>query len=93
MTTVTLRLPDNVLHKIDINAHMLHMSRSEYIKKAILEMNHDIQQAARKCRLREASLLVRQESMKVNKEFAEIEHDPEESFDPEAFESTYDREA
>lgn len=77
MTTVTLRLPDNIVHKLDINAHMLHMSRSEYIKKAIVEMNHDVEEHERKERLVAASLRVRQESMKINAEFAAIENDPE----------------
>lgn len=77
MATVTFRLPDNVIHKMDINAQILHMSRSEYIKKAILEMNDDVQENERKKRLMVASQLVRQESRKINAEFAEIENDPE----------------
>lgn len=77
MTTVTLRLPDHMVHKMDANAHLLHMSRSEYIKKAIIEMNHDIQAQTRKQKLREASQRVRQASMEINAEFAAIENDPE----------------
>lgn len=76
MAIVTFRLPDNVVHKIDINAQILHMSRSEYIKKAILEMNHDVQENERKQRIMAASQRVRQESMKINTEFAAIENDP-----------------
>jgi predicted transcriptional regulator len=74
MTSVTLRLPDNVVYKVDINAHILHMSRNEYIKKAILAMNYDIQERTRKQKLRDASQRVRQESIKINAEFAAIEH-------------------
>ena len=77
MTIVTLRLPDNLVHKVDINAHTLHMNRSEYIKKAILEMNFEIQKNMRKERLIAASHRVREESMKINAEFAAIENDPE----------------
>ena len=77
MAIVTLRLPENVIHKIDINAHILQMSRSEYIKKAILEMNSEIQECMRKERLKAASQRVREESMKINAEFAAIENDPE----------------
>ena len=77
MTTITLRLPDNVIQKIDFNAHLLHMSRSAYLKRAILEMNHDVQAEERKKKLRAASFLVRGESMKINAEFAAIENDPE----------------
>jgi len=76
MATVTLRLTDNALRKIDTNAHLLHISRSEYIKKAILEMNQDIQERERRKRLMAASQLVRKESMKINAEFAAIENDP-----------------
>lgn len=77
MTTVTLRLSENIVHKIDINAHTLHMNRSEYIKKAILEMNQEVEARERKQKLMAASQLVRQESMKVNTEFEAIENDPE----------------
>jgi len=77
MSIVTLRLPNDVIHKIDINAHTLHMSRSEYIKKAILEINFETQERMREKRLIAASQRVRQESIKINAEFAEIENDPD----------------
>ena len=77
MAIVTLRLSDSIIQKLDTNAHILHMSRSDYIKKAIFAMNHDTQEYERKQRLQAASKLVRQESMKINAEFAAIEHDPE----------------
>lgn len=77
MPNVTLRLPENVVHKIDVNAHMLHMSRSEYIKKAIFDMNNEIQEHERRRKLMAASQRVREESMKINAEFAAFEHDPE----------------
>ncbi len=76
MSIVTLRLPDNIIHKIDINAHTLNMSRSEYIKKAILEMNLETQERMREKRLIAASQRVREESIKINAEFAAIENDP-----------------
>ncbi len=77
MTTISLRLPEDIVHRIDVNAHLLHVTRSEYIKKAIIEMNTDVQEQARKERLMAASQLVRKESMKINAEFAAIEDDPE----------------
>ncbi|MBS0272695.1 MAG: CopG family transcriptional regulator [Proteobacteria bacterium] len=76
MASVTVRLPENIVHKIDINAHTLHMTRSEYIKKAILDMNHEIQERERKRKLVKASQRVREESMRINAEFAPIENDP-----------------
>ena len=77
MTTVTLRLPEKIVHKIDTNAQALDMSRSEYIKKAILEMNKEIRDYKRRQKLMSASKRVRQESMDINAEFSAIENDPE----------------
>jgi metal-responsive CopG/Arc/MetJ family transcriptional regulator len=77
MTTVTIRLPDNVLHKIDSNARRLSLSRSEYIKQAVLYLNKTVQEKTQKERLINASLIVRQESMTVNHEFESIENDPQ----------------
>ncbi len=76
MTTVTLRMPDNLVHNIDAYAMHLHISRSEYIKKAILNMNKMLLEETRAQKLAAASLKVRQESMAVNAEFGEIEYDP-----------------
>jgi predicted transcriptional regulator len=76
MASVTLRLPENIVHKIDMNAHALHMTRSEYIKKAILDMNHEIQERERKRKLAKASQCVREESMSINAEFMPVENDP-----------------
>ena len=47
------------------------------LQKLILEMNQAVEIRERKQRLMAASQLVRQESMKVNAEFAAIEDDPE----------------
>lgn len=76
MTNITVRLPENMLHSIDIFAKDLHLSRSEYIKKAILSMNKTLQDKARTQQLIAASQKVRKESMNVNNEFGLIEHDP-----------------
>lgn len=76
MASVTLRLPDTIVHTVDLNARGLHISRSEYIKKAILEMNHDVEKDHLKERLAKASHRVREESMKINAEFEAIESDP-----------------
>ncbi len=77
MTNITVRLPDNILQRMDTNAHRLHMTRSEYIKNAIVELSRNIEDEARRQKLQAASLRVREESMKINAEFSEIEHDPE----------------
>ncbi len=76
MTTVTIRIPDDIVHNIDTCANHLNLTRSEYIKRAILAMNKTLKDDARAQRLRNASQRVRQESMVVNAEFSAIEHDP-----------------
>ena len=74
---VTVNIPDDILTKMDHNANYLHMRRSEYIRKAIENMNSQILKNERYSRLQYLSNLVRNESMKVNAQFEEIEHDPE----------------
>jgi hypothetical protein len=74
---VSIRICDTLLHAMKVNAHLLHLSQTEYIRKAIEHMNKETEKQERDKRLKNASLRVREESMKVNAEFAEIEHDPE----------------
>jgi metal-responsive CopG/Arc/MetJ family transcriptional regulator len=76
MTVITIRLPDDILQNVDTNANALHLSRSEYIKKAILEMNKEILRFNRAQRLMAESLRVREQSMRINAEFDAIEDDP-----------------
>lgn len=76
MATVTIRMPDDIVHNIDAYASDLHLTRSEYIKKAILSMNNMLAKEARAQKLRKASQKVRHESMAVNDEFSAIEYDP-----------------
>jgi hypothetical protein len=53
------------------------MSRAEYIRRAIERMNRDTRAQLRAKRLAEVSRKVREESMRVNAEFAAIEQDPD----------------
>jgi predicted transcriptional regulator len=76
MTTVTIRIPDDVVHSIDSCANHLHLTRSEYIKRAILAMNKMLSDETRAQKLRSASQKVRQESMVVNAEFSVSESNP-----------------
>lgn len=75
MSVISIRLPEQLLHELDHMAHFLHIQRAEYIRKAIEYMNESIAQNNRKEKLIQASLRVRNESMRINKEFSEIEHD------------------
>lgn len=76
MTTLSLRLPDELLHDIDIYAEQLHLPRAAYVRKALEQMNAAVAAQQRRTRLMEVSLKVRAESMWVNEEFSEIEDAP-----------------
>jgi len=58
-------------------ARALGISRAEYIRRAIENMNRESDARARAARLAEASRKVRKESMRVNVEFAAIEREPD----------------
>ena len=75
MTTLSLRLPDDLLHDVDDFARQMHIPRAEYVRKALEQMNMSV--AAQRCRKRlmESSLKVRAESMEVNAEFNTVEDD------------------
>jgi len=77
MSLVSIRLADNLLDEVKIRAQALHMSQTEYIRKAIEHMNEEVLRHERKKKLTQASLKVRNQSMLVNAEFSRIEYDPE----------------
>ena len=77
MSSVSMRLPDTLLHELDKRAAELDIPRTEYIRRAIIAMNAALDDAKRHDRLRRASLRVRAESIKVNAEFAAIERAPD----------------
>jgi metal-responsive CopG/Arc/MetJ family transcriptional regulator len=77
MTTISLRLPDDLLREVEERAGDLHMPRAEYVRRALERMNREVLQQKRRTRLMEISLRVREESMNVNAEFSEVEHEPE----------------
>lgn len=76
MTTLSLRLPDELLHDVDKFARQMHIPRAEYVRKALEQMNMAIAAQRRRTRLTETSLKVRAESMKINAEFSAIEETP-----------------
>ena len=75
MTTVSIRLPDALLHEAEVKAKALHIPRAEYFRLAIATMNNEIVAQERRDRLMRASRRVRTDSLRVNAEFAAIEHD------------------
>lgn len=74
---ISIRLNDDIFHEMKKKALLLHVSQTDYIRKAIEHLNHEIEKKERRSKLQQASLRVREESMRVNAEFNEIEHDPE----------------
>lgn len=76
MTTISIRLPDDILSEVDKIARELKVPRTEYLRRAILAMNRKVYEDKRRTRIMKASNRVRKESMRVNAEFSEVEHDP-----------------
>ena len=76
MTTLSLRLPDELLHEVDSHADQLHIPRAAYVRKALEQMNLLVTVQRRRTRLMEVSLKVRAESMRVNGEFDALEDAP-----------------
>ena len=68
MSTITLRLPDDLLKEASLKAEYLHMSRSDYIRKAVENFNKEIRELEKRKRLI-------QESLEINADFEMVEHD------------------
>ena len=77
MGAISLKLPQDVLETSRRCADTLHLSLAAYIRRAIERMNRQTQALLRAKRLADASKKVRKESMRVNREFAAIEQDPD----------------
>ena len=77
MTTVSIRLPDDLLKEADKRANEMHIPRAEYIRRAIESLNAEAAASHRRRRMMEASRRVREESMRVNAEFDAIEDAPD----------------
>ena len=76
MRAISLKLPDKLVATSEECADTLRLSRAEYIRRAIERMNKETCDFTRAARIKQASLKVRRESMRVNAEFAAIEADP-----------------
>ena len=77
MGAISLKLSDNLVEASGECARALRLSRAEYIRRAIERMNRETRAQLRAQRLAEVSRKVREESMRVNAEFAAIERDPD----------------
>jgi predicted transcriptional regulator len=76
MTTISIRLPDDILNEVEKIAKDLNVPRTAYLRQAILAMNSKIKEDRRRTQILKISRRVRKESMRVNVEFSEVEHDP-----------------
>ena len=74
---VSVRLNDQLIQAMKAKASILHLSQTDYIRRAIERLNDEIELQERSERMKRASLLTRAESMRVNAEFSEIDHDPD----------------
>jgi hypothetical protein len=77
MKAISLKLPEDLEEASRRCAESLRLSRAAYIRLAVERMKREMQTRARARRLAEVSKRVRSESMRVNKEFAAIEQDPD----------------
>lgn len=77
MRSIALKLPEELMQESGRLADTLHVSRAEYIRIAIRRMNRKMAAHLRAERLAQVSKRVRENSMKVNAEFAAIERDPD----------------
>ncbi|MBN1106145.1 MAG: ribbon-helix-helix protein, CopG family [Deltaproteobacteria bacterium] len=77
MGTISLKLPDDLLHESGEFAEALQVSRAELIRRAIDRMNRKTRAVLRAKRLADASRKVRRESLRVNADFAAVERDPD----------------
>ena len=75
MSTVSIRLPNDLLKETESTAKTLHIPRAEYIRRAIVAMNQEMVAQKRRERLMKISRLTSAESIKVNAEFDSIEGD------------------
>ena len=73
MATISIRIQDEILEELNEHAQNLHIPRAEYIRQAVIAMNKQVEKELRRKRIMEASMRVREESMRVNAEFAAIE--------------------
>ena len=77
MRMISLKLPETLLEQSKRLAETLHLSRAEYIRRAIEQKNLETEAALRAKRIAAASPRVRHESLRVNAEFEKLESEPD----------------
>ena len=77
MKTISLNLPDELLETSGRFSNALQVTRAEYIRRAIEQLNRQIDTEIRAKRMRQAAQKCRAADLRVNAEFAAIERDIE----------------
>lgn len=75
MAAISLKLPEDLLEASGRCADALQLTRAEYIRRALEQMNRETRAHLRARRLGDVSRRVRGESMRVNAEFAAVGQD------------------
>ena len=76
MSTISIRLKDEMLEELNQHSKKLHIPRAEYVRRAVIAMNKQVDKELRRKRIMEASERVRKESMRINAEFDAVEDVP-----------------
>lgn len=77
MSILTIRLPEELFNTVKETSALLHLSTTAYARNALIRMNQEVIVEQKRKKMQAASLKVRDESIKVNQEFSEIEGDIE----------------
>ena len=72
---VSIRLNDALFKEMKSRAQVLHLTQTDYIRRAIEYMNRETEKQQRRKRLMRVSLRVRKNSLRINSEFSRIEDD------------------
>ena len=75
MRSISLKLPEELISESDRFASIENLPRSEYIRRAIEQLNGANRSRLKSKRMAAASRRVRGQSMEINDEFAAIERD------------------
>ena len=75
MSTLTIRLPEELMHDIDRLAKNSHAKRSEFVRRVLLEIVEKNKKGQKRKRLMKLSKLARKESMAVNAEFSHADNE------------------
>ncbi|WP_456393516.1 CopG family ribbon-helix-helix protein [Nitratifractor sp.] len=71
MKTITLKTDDALFNRVSHLSKQLHLSKSELIRRAIVEYEKEVRRQALKERMREASMRVRASNRQIVEAFEE----------------------